>query len=267
MWRMRQAALIREFDPKRGVSIATLSYDYPSGFLIPEHAHGSDQLIYAMRGFMEVHSAQSVWLMPPTFALWVPAGTQHSIRMPAAVSMRTLYLRPGVARREDASCAVLSISPLLRELILETVRIGKLHSKNSDHCALRHLTALHIAGANSIPTQIRMPRDPRALGVTTKLLDRLTEAPSLQIVCKEVGVSTRTLQRLFRNEVGVDADSWRQQVRLTRAIEFLVSGKSVKQVAFAVGYSQPSAFVAAFRRVFGKTPKAWTDTITYTDPR
>ncbi len=265
MLRMRQAALIRDFDPKRGVSIATLSYDYPSGFLVPEHAHGSDQLIYAVRGFMEVHSAASVWLMPPTFALWVPAGTQHSIRMTAAVSMRTLYLRPGVATREDANCAVLSISPLLKELILEAVRIGELRSKASDHCALRDLTALHIARATSIPTQIRMPRDPRALGVTTKLIDRLAEAPSLQIVCREVGVSTRTLQRLFRDEVGVDADSWRQQVRLMRAIEYLVAGKSVKQVASAVGYSQPSAFVAAFRRVYGKTPKVWLDTITRTD--
>jgi AraC-like DNA-binding protein len=261
MSRMRQAALIREFDPKRGVSIATLSYEYPSGFLVPEHAHGSDQLIYAVRGLMEVHSAQSVWLMPPTFALWVPAGTQHSIRMSAAVSMRTLYLRPGIARREDANCTVLSISPLLRELILETVQIGKLRSRTSDHCALRDLTALRIARATSIPTQIRMPREHRALGVATKLLNRLTEAPSLQILCKEVGVSTRTLQRLFRNEVGVDADSWRQQVRLTRAIEYLIAGKSVKQVAFAVGYSQPSAFVAAFRRVYGKTPKAWLGTI------
>ena len=144
MSRMRQAALIREFDPKRGFSIATLSYDYPSGFLVPEHAHGSDQLIYAVRGLMEVHSAQSVWLMPPTFALWVPTGTQHSIRMSAAVSMRTLYLRPGIARREEANCIVLSVSPLLRELILETVQTGKLRSRTSDHCALRDLTAPHI---------------------------------------------------------------------------------------------------------------------------
>ncbi len=264
---MRQAALIREFDPKRGVSIAALAYEYPSGFLIPEHAHGSDQLIYAVRGLMEVHSQQSVWLIPPTFALWIPAGIQHRILMPAAVSMLTLYLRQGIATRGEANCAVLSVCPLLRELILETVKVGELRSRTADHCALRDLTALSISRATSIPTRIRMPRDPRAFGVATKLLDRLTETPSLQIVCKDVGVSTRTMQRLFKNEVGVDADSWRQQARLTRAIEYLVAGKSVKQVAFAVGYSQPSAFVAAFRRVFGNTPRAWLGTINQNDSR
>ena len=47
--------------------------------------------------------------------------------------------------------------------------------------------------------------------------------------------------------------------RLTKAVELLVACYSVKQVAFAIGYSQPSAFVEAFRRTFGVTPKVWTD--------
>jgi AraC-like DNA-binding protein len=80
-------------------------------------------------------------------------------------------------------------------------------------------------------------------------------------LCHEAGVSTRTLQRLFRTDVGIDANSWRQQARLTRAVALLVHGSSVKQVALAVGYAQPSAFVAAFRRVFGLTPKIWTDSV------
>ncbi|HUH62294.1 MAG TPA: helix-turn-helix domain-containing protein, partial [Terracidiphilus sp.] len=46
-------------------------------------------------------------------------------------------------------------------------------------------------------------------------------------------------------------------VRLMKAIELLVTGSSVKETAFAIGYNQPSAFVEAFRRMFGSTPKAW----------
>lgn len=210
---------------------------------------------------MEVRSDQSVWLIPPSFALWVPARTLHRIRMPAAVAMRTLYIRPGLVKRPDTSCAVLAVSPLLRELVLEIVRIGKLRLKNREHCTLQDLVTLHIARATSISTMIRMPRDPRALNAAKRILDNLTESPSLQTVCKEAGVSTRTLQRLFRNEVGIDADSWRQQARLTRSVELLVGGSSVKQVAFSVGYNQPSAFVAAFRRVFGVTPKIWTERV------
>jgi AraC-like DNA-binding protein len=42
-----------------------------------------------------------------------------------------------------------------------------------------------------------------------------------------------------------------------KAVELLVSGDRVKEVAFSVGYQHPSAFVALFRATFGTTPKAW----------
>jgi hypothetical protein len=42
---LRQGFLTTDYDPKRGVSISTLAYEYPRGFHVPEHAHGADQLI------------------------------------------------------------------------------------------------------------------------------------------------------------------------------------------------------------------------------
>src|ERR1022692_1127201 len=89
VWIMRHG-LITGYDPKPGVSISTLAYEYPPGFIVPDHAHGSDQVIYATRGVMEVCAGQSLWLTPPHLAVWIPARTQHRIRMPGAVSMRTL---------------------------------------------------------------------------------------------------------------------------------------------------------------------------------
>jgi transcriptional regulator GlxA family with amidase domain len=76
-------------------------------------------------------------------------------------------------------------------------------------------------------------------------------------MCVSVGVSVRTLERAFRREVGTDFACGRRQVRLMKAIEMLVAGYRVKEVAFAVGYQHPGAFVALFRETFGTTPKAW----------
>src|SRR5579863_4398233 len=70
---MRHGAL-RQYDPKRGVSISTLAYEYPAGHTVPGHAHGSDQLIYATRGVMEISAVKSLWLTPPNLAVWIPAG-------------------------------------------------------------------------------------------------------------------------------------------------------------------------------------------------
>jgi AraC-like DNA-binding protein len=103
-----------------------------------------------------------------------------------------------------------------------------------------------------------MPKEPRAARVAQAIFDNPGRAKPLALLCSDAGVSIRTVQRIFSREVGTDPDSWRRQVRLTRAVNLLLSGSSVKEVSFAVGYNQASAFVAAFRRLFGSTPKAWT---------
>ena len=254
---MRHSSILRDFDPKRGVSVATLRYDYPPGFQVPDHAHGADQLIYAIRGPMEVVSTSSMWLLPPSFALWIPAGTCHRISMPCAVSMRTLYFRPGLVRTPPLANSVLHVTPLLRELILEAVRVGQLRARDRHGRALRDLLILHLESGTSVPTSVALPTDPRASALAQAVLSAPGLAKPLAVLCREAGVSVRTVQRIFRKELGIDFEAWRRQVRLTKAVELLVAGRSVKEISFLVGYRQTSAFVEAFRRSFGMTPKAW----------
>jgi AraC-like DNA-binding protein len=253
---MRHRAL-RQYDPKTGVSISTLAYEYPAGHTVPEHAHDSDQLIYATRGVMEISAGHSLWLTPPHLAVWIPAGTRHRIRMPCAVSMRTLYLRRGLVPRAPEICTVLHISPLFRELVVEAVRTGQLRTTNHLHCALRDLILSQLRNASPVPTFVRLPEDSRALGVAEAFIANQADAPSLDALCRKVGVSVRTIQRIFRREVGMSFEFWRRQVRLMKGIELLVAGRSLKTVAAEVGYTQPSAFVELFRQTLGTTPRAW----------
>jgi AraC-like DNA-binding protein len=249
--------LITGFDPKRGVMISTLTYEYPRGYRVPEHSHGSDQLIYAIGGVMEVSAGQSMWLIPPHFALWIPAGTTHSIHMPGVVSMRTLYVRRGLIAGLPPTCTVFHVTPLLRELIVETVRIKELRMRDRLHCALRDLLMSQLETASPMPTSVTLPRDPRARAIAQKVIGNPADRQSLAAMCDAGGVSLRTIQRIFRREVGSDFEFWRRQVRLMKAVELLVSGRSVKETSAALGYRQPTAFVEMFRGVLGTTPGAW----------
>ncbi len=206
---------------------------------------------------MEVSSGKSVWLIPPHFALWIPALTQHQIHMSGPVSMRTLYLRTGLAARPEPHCAVLHVTPLLRELIVEIVRIGQLRMRDRYESALRELLIPQLAKASPVPTFISLPGEDRALAVAKALLRNPAESKSLAALCAEVGVSVRTIERTFRKDLGSSFESWRRQVRLMKAVELLVSGYSIKEVAFKIGYCHSSAFVEMFRHTFGTTPKAW----------
>jgi AraC-like DNA-binding protein len=209
---------------------------------------------------MEISADQSLWLTPPHLAVWIPAKTRHRIRMPRSVSMRTLYLRRGLLPHAPEVCTVLHISPLFRELVLETVRIGQLRTNNRLHCALRDLVLSQLQNARPVPTFVTLPKDSRAVGVAQAFLANQSTAPSLDALCRRVGVSVRTIQRIFLREVGMSFEVWRRQARLMKGIEMLVEGCPVKTVAADVGYRQPSAFVELFRRTLGTTPKAWVAT-------
>jgi AraC-like DNA-binding protein len=264
---MRHGSLLTEYDPKRGIAIATLAYEYPSKAEVSEHAHGSDQLIYGISGLMEVSSDQSMWLIPPYFALWIPATTHHRIHMPGPVSMRTLFLRSGLTARLEPRCAVLHVTPLLRELIVETVRVGQLRMRNRYECALRDLLIVQLRKSFPIPTFVTLPREERAFALAQAILRNPAESKTMAALCAQVGVGVRTIERTFRNEVGTSFELWRRQVRLTKAVELLVSGCSIKEVAFKVGYCQSSPFVEMFRRTFGATPKAWVSALKHLDQR
>jgi AraC-like DNA-binding protein len=257
---LRQGEIITKYDPGPGVSIATLGYEYAPGFRVPEHAHGSDQLIYGIRGVMEVAAGRSLWLIPPHFGLWIPAGTRHRLHM-RAVSMRTLYFKRGLVSRPPASCLVLQISPLLRELIVEAVRLRRLRTRNHIERALRDLLIVHLERASPLPMSVKLPGDGRALAAAQAVLRDPGRRQTLAALSAASGASVRTIQRAFRRELGIDFESWRRQVRLMKAVELLVAGCSIKEAAFGVGYRQGSAFVEAFRRSLGATPKAWISAI------
>jgi AraC-like DNA-binding protein len=181
--------------------------------------------------------------------------------MPGAVSMRTLYLRPGLVPHAPAVCTVLHVSPLLRELVLEAVRIGQLRKRNRLEHALQDLIVFQLQNASPVPMSVTLPGDSRALGVAQAFIANQADSPSLSALCRNVGVSVRTIERTFRREVGMSFESWRQQVRMMKAIELLVEGCPVKEVAGEVGYRQPSAFVELFRKTLGVTPKAWASAL------
>lgn len=205
---------------------------------------------------MEIASGQNLWVLPPHFGLWIPARTLHSIRMPEQVFMRTLYLRPGLFQ-SWSGCTVFHVTPLLRELIFEITRMGSLRTRKRLDNAFREILASQLARATPVPIGIELPKDPRALTVAESMLNNLADRRTLPSLCRVAGVSVRTVQRIFQREVGLDFESWRRQVRLMQGIQLLVSGRSIKETADAVGYQDSTTFIELFRSTFGTTPKSW----------
>lgn len=83
------------------------------------------------------------------------------------------------------------------------------------------------------------------------------ESPELEAVARALGKSERVLQRELQTE-GTSFREVVEELRKDLAIEYLeASTNSIADIAFLLGFSEPSAFHRSFRRWTGLTPQAY----------
>lgn len=203
---------------------------------------------------MTVHTSQGAWVVPPHRAVWIPARVVHHIRMFGRVSVRTLYFPAGFARRLPACCQAVNVPPLVREMVLEVVRLGMLRRFVPREARLARVLLDQLEALPAVPLQLPMPTDPRARRAAERLCLDPGDPGSLAQAARLAGASKRTLERLFRAETAMTLGRWRQRSRLIEALRLLAAGQPVTRVALEVGYDSPSAFISAFRRELGTTP-------------
>ena len=220
MSQKRQSAIL---DPRRRAEaqVATLAYDYPPVYKVPWHFHDWDQLVYASSGVMTVRTSEGTWVVPTHRAVWIPAGVPHTITMSGSVAMRTLYLRPALARALTRGCSVINVSPLLRELILHACTFPALKKKIRSQRHLIDVIVDQLASIQTVPLQLPNPSDPRARRIAEALLADPADRRSLEVICKAAGAGKRTVERLFQENVGMSFGKWRQQLRLLTAMQLL----------------------------------------------
>lgn len=237
--------------------VAAVMKDYPAGHIVALHFHDRDQLVYATRGVMTVRSDHGTWVVPTHRGVWIPAAIPHAITMSGRVAMRTLYLKPKMARDLPRVCCVVNVSPLLRELILQACTLGSLEKRSKRQRHLIDCILDQLETILTIPLRLPHPRDPRALRVAQFLMADPGNAGGLAKLCRVAGVSKRTVERLFQENTGMTFGRWRQQLRLMHAMRLLAEGAKVTYVALEAGYGTPSAFIAMFRKTLGTTPMAY----------
>ena len=176
--------------PRPIVAIAT---DYANGHLIPFHKHDRSQLVYASSGVMTVTTEKGIWVVPPLRAVWVPALTGHQIGCSGNLSMRSLFIKPTVASKLPNECCVVSVPPVLRELILHAVTIPQLYEPNSPEERIMKVILDLVQTLEIAPLDLPIPSDARL----KKISDTLTVNPgdnrTLEEWGKSVGATSRTL--------------------------------------------------------------------------
>ena len=226
----------------------------PPGSRFAWHTHPRHQLAWAVTGVLEVLAEAGTWILPPTRALWIPAGVAHETVASGATTMRTLYVHPDECPITWRAPQPVAASKLLADLI-EHLGDGALAPPQRARAEAVLLDLLEPVAVASI--EVAMPTDERALDVARALIADPADSRSLEEWGREVGASARTLTRAFLAGTGIPFSRWRTALRLRSALPRLAAGEPIGTVAPKVGYETPSAFVAAFRRETGLTPGAY----------
>jgi AraC-like DNA-binding protein len=231
---------------------AVMAKQFCDGFEIAPHWHKRHQLIWATTGVMEIEAAEGTWVVPTNRALWVPATHVHSLRMAGAVEMRSLYLEPGTGRT-PSQVKLVAVSALLAALLSEAAS-WSLDRNDRRADLVTELILDELTELADKPIQLPDPVDERLRSVCDALRRSPGSRWTLEQWADTVGVSARTLARLFAQETKMRFHDWRHQARLTHALVKLANGHSVASIADELGYRSPSAFTHAFRRTLGFTP-------------
>ena len=95
------------------------------------------------------------------------------------------------------------------------------------------------------------------MALVLESLSKFEHLPSLETMAERLGMHRRTFQRALAGE-GTSYSHLTERVLFRRAATLLGDqGLSVTSISVELGYSSPSSFVRAFRRIAGVTPMAY----------
>ena len=235
--------------------------DYAHGESEPWHQHNCAQLLHILSGVVRVETVSGCWVVPPGRGVWLPANTQHAIRTTGNVAARTLFIDPLARADLPASCQIVQITPLLRELIVASFSLAEEYRPGSRDERVYELILDEIRGMQALPFYLAEPESEVLKKLCSQIRDAISLPWSKAQAASMVGMSEKTLNRHFQQQTALTYSEWVRRAKLMNALERLAQGHSVLRVALDLGYGSHSAFTAMFRRVMGISPSDY-----YRDP-
>ncbi|WP_221801816.1 AraC family transcriptional regulator [Oceanobacter mangrovi] len=233
-----------------------LAEQLESGSVRSRHHHPRGQLAWAASGVLKVITETGSWIVPSSHAVWIACHVEHEILVVSPASIRYLFIDPSVADRLPDQCQVMAVTPLLREMIIRLTSRDLLKPDCKDR-RLIDVVLDELGSLDTSPMHLPAGQDRRLQAVMALISRDPSDMRNLPELASEVGASPRTLERLFQNETGMSFRQWRSRLKLLEAVQRLGDGESSAAIALSLGYSSSSAFIAAFRKVFGQPPQSF----------
>jgi AraC-like DNA-binding protein len=155
---------------------------------------------------------------------------------------------------------VITVSPLLKQLIQKACQFSDNHSKNSPENRLSQVIMDEIITAPTRHFSLNLLNHNKIKKIYLYLTNNLSQCKNTDAIANVFAMSAKTLTRLFQREVGMTFNQWCTQLKLMKAIELISIGHTTTYTSGALGYSNDSAFITMFKHHTGQTPSQFLAT-------
>ena len=234
---------------------------YQKDEIVAPHSSLWGDFNFSLNGILEYEIEQQIYLSPPNYGLWLPPQTAHtSIALDEQITHYVcIRIHPSLCG-DFASCSkTLSIRPFLRHLVHEILEQKQKGSATTDY---RHLLQVLVDQLKAAPAYEHYL--PQSNHISLKpLLQQLSNPElfhkSLQQLLNNASMSERHLLRLSQQELQLSLSEWRNRAKILYAITQIRQGKTVKKLAYELGYQHSSSFIEFFKRYTEQTPAQLRD--------
>lgn len=221
------------------------------------HSHDWGQVICVKSGVFALNIGGQRFLAPCGFAIWIPAGMEHSSYNRRPTRFRSINITARFCGEMPEQPCVLNMGTICSAIVESCFeRNIMVPIKHAD----RRLCRVLVDQLSVAPVQHTwLPgSDDKYLAPVLQALEaNPSDNTSLAQWAKRVYTTERTLARRCNQELGMSFSEWRQRLRFLYGISLLEQGKTVQDVALEVGYSSASAFIAMFQHNAGTTPERY----------
>jgi hypothetical protein len=130
----------------------------PARHYFPEHAHGWNQVVYAISGVLTVTMEGRSFAISPEEAVWLPTGLSHRVGSLLGAEFRSLWIADEAGAGLPNSPTVFSVSPLLQALIVEAAEIERQEDRDGYTGRVVALILDQLRRARALPGALPWPR-------------------------------------------------------------------------------------------------------------
>ena len=100
----------------------------------------------------------------------------------------------------------------------------------------------------------------RVLQVLQQALDETSNA-DVKALATSFCIGRNVLQTALKQEYGLGFRKYKLKKRMEQAVQMIIEGKDIKEIAFTLKYSESRAFSRAFKKYYGVLPTEWNETV------